>query len=930
MKIKNRTSKLLITALIVLAFTLTNETNAGGLLESGSIVKCGTLSTVYYVGSDQLLHPFPNRATYSTWYKNFDTLVNVNGEQCQDYDLGSNVTMKPGVNLVQFPYSKKVYAVSTPNVLRHVTSEALAIEIFGADWFRKYRTVLAEFFFNNYTMGAPITNAAEFNKGLEASSCTDINECLGLGSINTTPTQTTNPPVVPDPVPTPTPTPEPTPTPTPTPEPTPEPTPIPTPTTPNPTPTLTSSNLGINLADANYYSSNWPYKDTFKLTNPLFSGTINTWDDGRTLSKDSNGWVTSLATGQIAKTIVVNSNSTNPNAVPTGDYTILYDGEGTLTYPGATIISSSQGRNIVRVGSSGLTLYITATTPSNYVRNIRVLLPGGTCNNDIFTYHASASTCSGVYKSFEETYTSEPFHPVFLAEQRPFNTLRFMDMMQTNRETWTNDSEEPPLVYNWSDYPSQTSAHWRPIPIEVAIQLANTLGANPYFTIPHTATDDFVRQMATVVKNNLNTNLKAHIEYSNEVWNDIFDQHQWVNRQGCLLYSPNPTAECDPDGAGSLNICAYTSWNNAQANCANYGGRYYAQRTAEVMSIWEAVFGSTYPSRIVRVLGGQTGGASWRSGSQFSHLWRGTEPVSAHIDAYAIAPYFGGGISFSSVNEAFNKVTVAQNGAPANTYRLITGDPGSDGGILNWIKTDVDYLKNTPALSHIKIMAYEGGQHLLGSNSGLLLEINRDPRMKSVYEDYLSFWNNLTDSAPFIHFNSPNTWSQWGTWGSKEYQGQPRSLAPKYDALVSYVERINNTTFPDVPYMSGVSTPPTVPTPTPTPTPEPTPTPVPEPTPTPSPTPTTISYNLSNDSSYVTWYVPSDVGLNGGTMLVFGKTPNPTHGQDTSYYRQGSGQSQNAWVNAVNGSGLYYVRVCEYSSITNSCGNYSNQLEISL
>lgn len=58
------------------------------------------------------------------------------------------------------------------------------------------------------------------------------------------------------------------------------------------------------------------------------------------------------------------------------------------------------------------------------------------------------------------------------------------------------------------------------LPIETACAIANEInGPDMWLCIPHLATDDFVTQMATAIKTNLNSNLHWCMELSNEVWN---------------------------------------------------------------------------------------------------------------------------------------------------------------------------------------------------------------------------------------------------------------------------------------------------------------------------------------------------------------------------------------------------------------------------
>lgn len=45
--------------------------------------------------------------------------------------------------------------------------------------------------------------------------------------------------------------------------------------------------------------------------------------------------------------------------------------------------------------------------------------------------------------------------------------------------------------------------------IEYAIQMANILGANPWFNQPHAADDDFITQFATMAKQDLRPDVKV-------------------------------------------------------------------------------------------------------------------------------------------------------------------------------------------------------------------------------------------------------------------------------------------------------------------------------------------------------------------------------------------------------------------------------------
>ena len=93
------------------------------------------------------------------------------------------------------------------------------------------------------------------------------------------------------------------------------------------------------------------------------------------------------------------------------------------------------------------------------------------------------------------------------------------------------------------------------------------------------------------------------------------------------------------------------------------------------------------------------------------------------------------------------------------------------------------------------LISYEGGQHFLGAGSGqndnalnaIYDSVNRDPRMKQVYAQYLNGWRD--DTGQFLtHYFNCDAWSVFGRWGSLEFSTQPRAQAPKFDALQTYIE----------------------------------------------------------------------------------------------------------------------------------------------
>ncbi len=553
------------------------------------------------------------------------------------------------------------------------------------------------------------------------------------------------------------------------------------------------SPIGTNLANFSYWSQNHPFVDAMKAADGFISGrpehpdAAKRWNDGSKLALSEHGWVTKLEPGQVARVFIIGGDT----SYPTGRYAVLYEGQGDIEYQGRiSNLQRTPGRDTFDLGpDAGLFLNITRVDEANPLRNIRILLPGGSCEDDAFKLCENDAGCGGRCVPFEESYQRSPFHPTFLSDIREFGILRFMDWMQTNRERVLKDGVDEPLpIREYAEYPTRAHAQWHPVPVEVMVELSNLLGADPWFTIPHQASDDFVRRFATEVNSRIKPDRKVYVEYSNEHWNDLFDQHQWMSGAGCQAESPSPKEECDPNGDGEL--CEYATWDRFQVKCDEYGNRFFARRTVEVTRIFSEVFGKDASQRLVRILGGQIGAAQWRGKPQLEQVVDG-RPVDEQVDAYAVAPYFGGD-ALKSVEDAFIRVEEETNGAPAGTFQLLSGEATAEwGGLFQWIAKDAATLSGGK-LGGVRLIAYEGGQHFHSheeAKMALMITANRDPRMGEVYAGLLQVWSELTDGAPFVHFTSPAAWGRYGAWGSKEFQGQPLSAAPKHAALLKAIEQ---------------------------------------------------------------------------------------------------------------------------------------------
>src|SRR5262249_35823308 len=155
--------------------------------------------------------------------------------------------------------------------------------------------------------------------------------------------------------------------------------------------------------------------------------------------------------------------------------------------------------------------------------------------------------------------------------------------------------------------PAHATFSGRGVPVELLVDLANRLKADPWFCMPHLADDDFVRQFAAMVKARLDPSLKVYLEYSNESWNSMFGQSGHVARTGRSLgFSSNPFEA---------------------------GLRYHARRAVQIFRLWRDAFGGT--DRLVRTLACQAANP-WASRTLLAFEEAGTQ-----ADALAVASYVG-------------------------------------------------------------------------------------------------------------------------------------------------------------------------------------------------------------------------------------------------------------------------------------------------
>lgn len=281
--------------------------------------------------------------------------------------------------------------------------------------------------------------------------------------------------------------------------------------------------LGTNIGSIVDWSSAIMFQDAFKTARKWIPQSNSVWDTGEydLLDLDSNGWVKSLPASDsslVYRKVTTLLFQSLDGHYPTGQYTVLYDGEGTITYFNAGCYPNSDcahkntalsgtGRDIVdvdRTNEYGIQITIASTDPNktgNYLRNIRIILPG-----------------------YENSYQTDTFDPAFIDHLKPYGVLRFMETTRTNNST----------EHAWQDRAKPTDYVWstdKGIPIETLVTMSNRVNADPWVNVPHLADDDYMQKMAEYMKAHVTPNRKIYVEYSNEVWNGMFAQKAYAEAQ---------------------------------------------------------------------------------------------------------------------------------------------------------------------------------------------------------------------------------------------------------------------------------------------------------------------------------------------------------------------------------------------------------------
>lgn len=323
------------------------------------------------------------------------------------------------------------------------------------------------------------------------------------------------------------------------------------------------------------------------------------------------------------------------------------------------------------------------------------------------------------------------FDPEFLSFLRGFQVVRFLDWQQVN--------DNPAADWARRTLPASASQVGpEGASVEDMVDLANAVGADPWFVMPYNADAAYVTGFARLVHGRLDPRRKVYVEFGNEVWNDIFEATQQAEREGLALRL----------GAGD-----------------RYAARAerYSQRMVETMKIWTAVYADR-PQALVRVCSTQNGNPD------MARTELGYRDAARWVDALAAAPYIGfdlEGRTAADLDPIFAGLPAAidHTFAMAAANRAVAAEFGK------------------------RFITYEGGQHLVTGDLALARAIQRDPRMGAIYVRYMENWRRRFGDTLMLYASTAPI-ADYGSWGLREYAGQPLADAPKLAAVRRFMRQM--------------------------------------------------------------------------------------------------------------------------------------------
>ncbi len=535
-----------------------------------------------------------------------------------------------------------------------------------------------------------------------------------------------------------------------------------------------TTDLGLGLAAIADWSTQVPFLDLMKVSRPWLghlAGRFGGMEYGELQAGgylDAEGWPTQMPRelGSIGTLILTDM----PEAAQTlkGRYILRFEGRGVIEVTGRAK-NVRYGKNRVQFdytpGPGSVDIRIQRINRSDPPRNITVIREDRLADYD----------------------AGELFNPDWTQYLEGMDVLRFMDWMMTN---------DSPIA-RWEDRPRSQDVTYalRGVPVEDMVALANELGIDPWFNMPHLAEEGYVTAIATYVKEHLSPKLTAHVEFSNEVWNWQFAQTTWADDMAQNRWGEN-----------------------------DKGMQFYGMRAAEVARLWSDVFGAQGSDRLSNVISTQTGWLGLETEALEAPLFvaedKANRPPVEAFDAYAVTGYFGGILGLEERAERIDawlddsaaearkaaereglSGTAMEEYVTAHRFDAATAlaaqelRNGTISGNVQDTLADLigrvwPYHAAVARAHDLDLVMYEGGSHVVGLGSrvnddrltAFFHHLNYSPEMGGLYDDLLKGWKAIGGQL-FTHYADVYAPTKWGSWGARRYLSDDN---PRWRSLVTW------------------------------------------------------------------------------------------------------------------------------------------------
>lgn len=328
-----------------------------------------------------------------------------------------------------------------------------------------------------------------------------------------------------------------------------------------------------------------------------------------------------------------------------GDWILKWEGEGSVS------ISSGNGITNIDTSTPNQITFTIANQPGEY-QELYVRLnsineanyPRG------FTLMKQANVALHTAGQFID--------PQYRNDLRDFNLI-YLRMLNT---AGINSSGQ----VNWADRPQPGAIHrggsrmtW-----EQMVKVCNETPVPMWVLVPHQANEDYVTQLATLIRDNLDPLLPIMLEFSNETWAG-FGQRSWLGAQAETVW-----------GAPPMTI-------NGQANNYDSYHSYHGKLHVRNAKIFNTVFGAQAEARLNHVLAGQAAGSYPLARRLLSPEWEQYEPLAyepphTYCSHLTWSNYFGTEVIGNEATRAALAAILLRGAVQADNY----ADAGN--AVFNW------------------------------------------------------------------------------------------------------------------------------------------------------------------------------------------------------------------------------------------------------